>query len=271
MKKISKIILSIFVTTILLSGCGVKFGIESRRNNKINDFINRNSTNKDGEKVNIKESIEGISNLDIEIDVSNLNIMYYDGEEVEISGVLGEESEGIKVDKNFNELEIEEKYNNSNNLNSDTSSDLTIKIPSSYNGNLKLSLGVGSCKVKDLILESMEVNAGVGELYIEDVSFNELNLESGLGDININTNKKTGDMNIKGGVGNINITLGDINGNLKFEGGLGDATIVIPEDAPVNIKTSSGLGSVNASAKTSGENKYLFDINMGIGELNIKN
>lgn len=281
MKRRTKIISAILLTITLLSGCGIRFGIESRRNNNFNDsisedlpnqdFVSKNFDKKDGEEVNIRESMEGINNLQIEAAVSNIAIIYHEGKEVEVTGVLGKHSRGIEIGRASDQLKIEEKANKTNKVNSDSASNLIIKIPNSYSENLELTLGVGECNMEGLIVDSMDVKAGLGKLSIENVSFNKLNLESGLGDVNINTKQKTGEMHIEGGVGEINISLGDINGDLKYEGGMGNANIIIPEDSPVKINTSSGLGSANVSAKTSGENKYIFDISMGIGELNITN
>ena len=103
------------------------------------------------------------------------------------------------------------------------------------------------------------------------IQFNKLYLESGVGDVELETKERTGDIDIKGGVGSVDVSLGDVNGNLTFQGGVGDTNISIPSNSPVSIKTDSGLGNANISAKTSGENKYIFDISIGIGEINITN
>ncbi len=268
MRKISKIILAVFLAATLLTGCGIRFGVESRRNNNSGNSVNYN-----GESINKTESIEGIDKIDIEIEVSNVTIINYEGNDIEISGTLGSLSRGVTVSKNSNKLVITEKAKKAFNVNINTNnaSNLEIKIPNSYNKDIEFSFGVGEYNIKDLKVNDIDIKGGVGELLIENISFNKLDLSSGVGSVNIYTNERTGEIDIKGGVGDVNISLGDINGNLKFEGGMGSANIKIPSDAPVNIKTESGLGNSNVRAKTSGENKYIFDITMGIGELNITN
>lgn len=265
MKRLFKIFLALSLS-LMLASCSVKFGIESRNYDSDSD-----SNNYSGESINMVESIDGIKKLNIEIEVSNVEIMYYEGKEIEVSGTLGRLSKGITIDKGSEELTINEKSKKYNSINRDTASDLKIKIPTSYNGNVDLEFGVGECKVRDLKVDNIEITSGVGQLFINDISFNKLDLESGLGEVELETKERTGDIEIKGGVGSVNLSLGNVNGNLTFEGGVGETNISIPSNSPVSIKTDSGLGNANITAKTSGENKYIFDISMGIGEINITN
>lgn len=259
MKRVLGILLTVALSTFL-AGCSIKFGVESRNTSKYA-----------GQSINQSESIEGVDNLNIDIEVSNVNILYYDGNDIEVSGTLGSSSKGVTINRNSNELIINEKSNKSVNIGNSTVSELEIKIPNSYTGDLKLALGVGECTINDVKADNMEVKAGVGQLKMNNISFNSLELQSGVGEVDIETKEKTGNINIEGGVGDIYVKLGNINGNLKFDGGMGSTRISIPPDSPVNIKTSSGLGECNVSAKTSGENKYIFDVSMGVGSLNITN
>ena len=56
-----------------------------------------------------------------------------------------------------------------------------------------------------------------------------------------------------------------------YEGGVGEAKIKIPKNSPVYFNTSSGIGSTNISAITSGENTYKFTLEVGIGEIEVYN
>lgn len=259
MKRVLGILLTVALST-LLAGCSIKFGVESR-----------NTNNYTGKSINQSESIEGVDKINIDIEVSNVNISYYDGNNIEVFGTLGSSSRGVTINRNSNELVINEKSNKTINIGKSTVSELEVKIPSSYSGDLKLAFGVGECRINDVKADNMEVKAGVGQLKMNNISFNSLDLQSGLGEVDIETKEKTGNINIEGGVGDIYVKLGNIAGDLQFEGGMGNADISIPADSPVSIKTSSGLGECNVSAKTSGENKYIFDVSMGVGSLNITN
>lgn len=271
MKKSFKIIMALTLTASIFTGCGIKFGVESRNNNWFKKSFNNSQEDSSSKNVNISESIEGITKLDIRIDVSNVDIKYYDGTNLEISGRLSKYSKGVNVERKSNKFIIKEEYNQNKNINVDNSSDLQINIPRSFNGDLEIDFGVGECEVEDLEVNNISITTGVGELSLDEISFNKLDLESGVGEVSLETKKKTGDIKIEGGVGEIYVSLGDINGNLKLEGGLGSATIKVPVDAPINITSDSGLGSANINAKTSNEAKFNFDIKMGIGEVEITN
>lgn len=265
MRKFISITLALALTT-LLAGCGVKFGIENRNDNN----SNRDSVNS-GEKVNISESMNDINKLDIRIDVSNIKINYYDGSNIEISGDLSKYSRGVRTEKSSNKLIIIEESKNNKSINEDYSSNLTINVPRNFNGDFEFNFGVGECEVNELELNNVNINNGVGELSLNEISFNKLDLESGVGSTTLNTSKKTGAITIKGGIGETKVSLGDINGDLKFDGGMGSATIKVPVDAPISISSTSGLGEARIKAKTSGEEKYHFDISVGIGEVEITN
>ena len=261
MKKIINAILALTLTT-LLSGCGVKFGIENRRNER---------TTGSGEKVNISESINEISTLDVSISVSNVNINYYDGSDIEVSGELSKYSKGIKTEKKSDKLIIIEESEGIRNIGKDSTSNLSINIPKNFNGDFEFHFGVGEAVINDLVLNNIKIENGVGELILNEISFSRLDLESGVGETTLQTSKKTGEITIDGGVGDTNISLEDINGDFKFEGGMGSATIKVPVDAPININTKAGLGEARVNAKTASNAKYNFDINVGIGEVKVTN
>ncbi|MDU5109002.1 MAG: DUF4097 family beta strand repeat-containing protein [Clostridium sp.] len=267
MKNILKIIMALSLATMLTS-CGISFGVDSRRSS---NWSSGSSSNSAREEVNLSEDISDVNKITMRIDVSDLNVMYHDGSNVEITGKLSSYSKGVDINKSGSTFEIVEETKKSTNLGSNNYSELLIKIPRSFNGDLKLDFGVGSFNVKDLVLNNVEVDSGVGEVSLEEISFNSLDIESGVGSVSLVTKKKTGDIYISGGVGEVNVELGDINGNLKFDGGVGSADIKVPVDAPIRINTKSGLGEANISAKTSNEGKYSFDLGVGLGEVTVRN
>ena len=76
-------------------------------------------------------------------------------------------------------------------------------------------------------------------------------------------------MNINGGLGNLTINFAEVGGNLNYDGGMGETVISIPNNSPVKINTSTGVGSIDINAKTSGEDIYTFDLNIGVGSLTV--
>ncbi|MFU7516983.1 DUF4097 family beta strand repeat-containing protein [Clostridium sp. HCS.1] len=269
MKKYIGITVAIALTT-LLAGCGVKFGIESR-NNWWNDRATTDDSTNSGENIIISEVITDINKLDIKIDVSNVKINYYDGSDIEISGKLSKYSRGVKTEKKSDTLIIIEESKNNKNLMADSSSNLVIDIPRNFNGDFEFAFGVGECEINDLELSNIKISSGVGELTLHEISFDKIELKSGVGETTLETSKKTGEINIEGGIGETNVSLGDINGDLRFEGGMGSATIKVPVNAPINITSKAGLGEAKITAKTSNEEKYTFDVSVGLGDIKITN
>ena len=88
---------------------------------------------------------------------------------------------------------------------------------------------------------------------------------------NIDLDEECGNIDIEGGVGKFDLKLSKVGGNLTYKGGVGEANITIPENAPVDIKSGTGLGDFKQTAKTSGEGKYIFDVKTGIGSITIDN
>lgn len=272
MKKFLKIIIALTIPAVL-TGCGVKFGVEDRDVEW--NFFNMatdNEENNSRENIDITEEIKGINKIDISIDASSVDIEYYDGDVIKINGELSKYSKGINTEKDSNKLSIIEKYEKKfMNVTKDSSSHLIISIPRGFNGDLDFNFGVGECNIKELELDNLVIKNGVGELNLKDISFNKLDLESGVGSVTLETEKETGEINIEGGVGETNVSLGNINGDLTFEGGMGSASIKVPVDAPIDIDSTSGIGKVKVKAKTSNNPKYKFNIEVGIGEVEVIN
>lgn len=267
MKNVLKIIVVLSLATMITS-CGISFGVESRRPS---NWASGSSSNSAREEVNLSEDISDVNKINMRIDISDLNVVYHDGSNVEITGELSSYSKGVEINKSGSTFEIVEEAKKSTNLGPNNYSELLIKIPRSFNGDLKLNFGVGTFNVSDLVLNNVEVEAGVGDVSLDGISFNSLDLESGVGSVSLFTKEKTGDIHISGGVGEVDVELGDINGNLKFDGGVGSANFKVPVDAPIRINSKAGLGDANIKAKTSNEGKYNFDLEVGLGRVTIRN
>lgn len=267
MKNVLKIIMALSLATMLTS-CGISFGVEGRRSS---NWPSGSSSNSTREEVNLSEDISDVNKITMKIDVSDLNVIYHDGSNVEITGELSSYSRGIELNKSGSTFEIVEEVKKSANFGRNDYSNLLIKIPRSFNGDLKLDCGVGSFNVSDLVLNNIEVESGVGDVSLDEISFNSLDLESGVGSVSLITKEKTGDIYISGDVGEVNVELGNINGDLKFEGGVGSADFKVPVDAPISINSKSGLGDANIKAKTSNEGKYTFDLEVGLGSVTVRN
>ncbi|MEG1255066.1 DUF4097 family beta strand repeat-containing protein [Clostridium sp.] len=287
-KKLLTIIPCVLLSTTLLVGCNVKFGVGSRRdmNNNIgsnvSDIINSNNNNNNNnantdlyeENLNNSIPMEGIESVNINIYASTVTVQSIEGTDFTLS-CTGSSSmvKNTSFEKKGGTLNIEENgISSSFNLNSFNSSynrKVVIGIPKDFKDDITLGSGAGNITINSIISNNLEIKGGAGDLTIKDVIFKDLKLEQGVGTTDISLKYKCGNMNITGGVGELDISLAEVGGNLTYSGGIGEATIDIPDNSPVKISTESGLGSVNVNVRTSGEDTYLFDLSIGIGSLDI--
>lgn len=263
MKKKILTLITVTILVLSLTSCAVEVGSRARYSGGEYDA-----------SLDKEEAIEidNIKNIMIDTNNSEVNVYSTEGDSIQLSvknstTVSGE----VLMNKNGDSLDIKETGKTKLFWNSNQSRKINIAIPKSFNGNLKLDYGDGKVSIKDIICGALDIDGGAGQLDIKDVVFNELNLDSGTGKVDINLSEKCGNIDIDGGVGEVNLSLAEVGGDLVFDGGVGKATFKIPENAPVDIRSSSGVGSCNISAKTSGEKTYIFVIDLGVGEVDITN
>ena len=201
--------------------------------------------------------IEEITNLDIEINYSKLEIKNGDAFKIECN------NEKIYTEKKGNKIEIKEKNNW---FNKQETSNITIYIPENkiferteieagageinidklQTNNLTFSIGAGKVQINELeVFEKAEIEGGAGKADIISGELHNLDLEMGLGELNLTT-KLIGNNVIEQGIGKLSINLTDNIENYK-------------------IRTSKGLGSITINGNEAQDgNTY------GNGENNIR-
>ena len=201
--------------------------------------------------------IEEITNLDIEINYSKLEIKNGDTFKIECN------NEKIYTEKKGNKIEIKEKNNW---FNKQETSNITIYIPENkiferteieagageinidklQTNNLTFSIGAGKVQINELeVFEKAEIEGGAGKADIISGELHNLDLEMGLGELNLTT-KLIGNSVIEQGIGKLSINLTDNIENYK-------------------IRTSKGLGSITIDGNEAQDgNTY------GNGENNIR-
>lgn len=262
-KRIITLGLATFVA-VSLSGCSIRFGVNKRNS---------------GDTVQINEKVAYTNEDEIDIDVNygEITLSAYEGNEIIITGSTNRGEDVIKLSKNGNRIKI--KDNSKDNIDfglfskkgSGDNMTLDIKIPSNFNGDIEFDYGAGETTVTGIKCNKLDIDGGAGQLNLENVVFENLIFNAGVGEANIDLIERCGDIEIDGGVGSVNITMKEVGGNLTFDGGVGSANIRIPENAPVSFDTSSGIGATEITAKTSGENTYKFDLEVGVGEIRVYN
>jgi DUF4097 and DUF4098 domain-containing protein YvlB len=301
-KKLFIIISTLILTTTLLVGCNVEFGVKSRPknnssvnfnnaklfgnlgtdfldnlddiNNNFDDFDNNDNLASYDEDISKTIPMKNIEDIDIEVHASNVTINSVDGSDFTIT-CRGSSSfvDKTTIDVIGNTLNIKEHGVNSpinlNFFNKSKSREVTINIPKDFNKDLKLNGGAGNVSIKGIDIKKLNIEGGAGNLTLKDIVFQDLKLKQGVGNTTIDLSSKCGDMDIEGGVGNLSIDFAEVGGDLTYDGGVGKTVISIPNNSPVKIDTSTGVGSIDINAKTSGEDIYTFDLNVGVGNLTV--
>ncbi|MGG7177827.1 DUF4097 family beta strand repeat-containing protein [Clostridium paraputrificum] len=261
MKKLLAMV-TIIVVSLTISGCSVKLGMDKRNSN----------SDKNIEKT---VSVEGVKSLMINTDMSKINVMNYDGDEIKITAELSDSTKGIDISQVGDKLDISEKTSGANfsifGKSNYNASDIEISIPKNFKGDITITQGVGEIIMEGLRAEKLTLKGGAGEIRGSEIVCNKLKVDAGVGDIKLFLAEKSGDIDINGGVGEINLEIAEVGGNLEYKGGVGSARIRIPNNAPVKFNAKSGLGNCDIKAKTSNESKYVFDLSVGIGEIKVLN
>ena len=265
MRKIIIMTIVIGILASTLTSCSLKFGVESRKES--------NSSEGSMEQSSKLIPIDGIENIDIDIDAANIVINEVDGNEVNVEFIGKRNLENkTKVEKEGNTIVIKQNYSNSGfkfGISSFEGQKVIIGIPSIYIENLSLEYGAGNVTVKGIKVNDLYIIGGAGNLDIRNIVFTSLDLEQGVGNTDIELKEKSGNIKIEGGAGNLSLKMEEVAGNLTCAGGVGQTKIYIPDQSPVQIKTSSGLGKSDINANTSGENTYKFNLDVGIGSISV--
>ncbi|MBZ9692404.1 MULTISPECIES: DUF4097 family beta strand repeat-containing protein [unclassified Clostridium] len=267
MKKL--LILAILGIVLISSvGCNTNSKTKTTTSNQESETLNENKV------IDEKINLDNATDIDVEIYAAQVSIKSYDGEEVKVTGKLSQKSDGLGVKRNGHEIQVIEKEYKSSRLDMNGEkniSRLDIMVPSKFKGNFKFDQGAGILDIEGIKAKNIDISGGSVKSKCEDIKFDKLNLESGASEFDLNLKEKCGDIKINGGVGKLKLKMAEVGGNLEYEGGVGEIDIIIPKNSPVNIVTEKGDGHYNINAQTSGEEKYTFDLSVGIGSINVRN
>ncbi|MBW6410172.1 DUF4097 family beta strand repeat-containing protein [Clostridium weizhouense] len=265
-----KILILIIAGILLISSIGCNINSKQKNITSNQEIETLNEKKVIDEKVNL----DNVTDIDIEICAAKASIKSYDGEDVRVTGELYEKSNDIDINKDGNKIQIIEKRDKLKGLDIDAENDVSkfdILVPSKFNGNFIFKQKAGTADIKGIKVKNIAFTGDSVKAICESIKFDKLNLSSGAGEFDLNLKEKCGDIEIKGGVGKLNLKMAEVGGNLKYEGGVGDINITIPKNSPVKLLAEKGLGHCNIDAKTSGEETYTFDLEVGVGSINVRN
>ncbi|NLK96240.1 MAG: DUF4097 domain-containing protein [Clostridiales bacterium] len=258
MKKILGVCLVLFSMGFL--GCNVEFGVQDRIKGNLVDI---------DKSVNLGSNI---NEIEINTGISDVTIKTYEGDAIVIKGKISEKVLDINTEELDNKITIKEQNNNDIwNSSSEYSSNYEIMIPSKYNNDFVLSIGVGDTNVNDINSNLLNINGGTGNLKLQNSKFKKLNMNCGVGDIDAEFACDYEDITISGGVGEVSMALEKVTGGLTYNGGVGVFNLKLPKNAPIDLNISKGVGDIKNKAKLSEEKKYNFDVSIGVGVVEIYN
>lgn len=240
---------------------GILIGIDSVTNDK-------EELPKNDEIVNIANVYDEISNLDIELSVSDIQILEGSDFKVETSTKSSE----VEVLNENNTLKIKEETNK---LLKDETSTVILYIPKDYTfDKVSLKTGAGKTNIEYLNANTLDIELGVGTTTIENIIAKKSTIKGGVGTSHI-SHFETNDLTLEIGVGKFSLN-GKITENAAINCGVGKVELgLIGDSNDYAITTEIGIGAINISGdKCSNNNTYgngSTKINMtgGIGKVDI--
>ncbi len=246
--KIGAIALAVFIILIIINGILFLLGALSIFSSGTKDF---------------REYYSNITNIEIDVNASSVNIIPGDEFLIEASGV----SDSFRVKERRNTLEISEDsfwlFNNN-------SGEITIYVPNDLN-ELNIDGGSGEIKLTNIIADKLELDLGAGLIEINSSTFYRADIDGGVGLINA-FDTTFNSLDLDAGVGKVSIA-GDILGNSKIDGGVGEIELILSNESLYRFNVDKGLGDITVNGEsinnTYGSGENLIDIDNGIGAVTI--
>ena len=226
-------------------------------------------TNVDAKNINKTIGIESISQINLKLTIGRITIYESNSKKIKISGsITGNSSQGVKVKKIGNIINIKQKIGFFPVKFGET--EIFIEIPATFNKDITVRQSTGKLIIQKINVNSLNIKSMAASVDVDDIVFKDLILKAGSGWSNIDLKRKCGNMTIGSSVGKVKLKVDKIGGNIKFNGGTMGGTLVIPQNAPVNI-TNLGNKNVQIAASTFDEGNYNIFIKPGVGKIRVIN
>ncbi len=140
---------------------------------------------------------------------------------------------------------------------------------------IKVEMGIGAVKLKDLVTETLDVQCGVGTFSCKNVKADTAEIDGGVGMVSCQ-NVSFGGMELSGGVGDIEVD-GKITGKIEVSVGMGNLDLNIDGNKKdYSIIVENNLGPIyidgqktkDLKEKDNGQNNVL-DVEGGIGAVHL--
>ena len=191
-----------------------------------------------------EESFTGIRSLDLELDVCDVNILYYDGDEISLTADM-KNSRELLYEESGKTLKIwdESKIINVP-ISENRASLLTLKVPRDLVfKEMEISVDMGDADVRGIKADSVEFSCDMGKISMDGSILKEGSFECNMGSINVTLEGNKDDFNydIECGMGSVSI-------DGKSDSGLG-VSKEIDNDASKDLEIDCDMGSINIEFK----------------------
>ncbi len=212
------------------------------------------------------ESYKDISNIEIDLNTTNLEIKKGVEFKVEASNV----TDKFHVRKRHNTLYIEEDsfwlFGNNN------AGKVIVYVPE-YLNELNIDTGAGETSIDSISAKEFTLDYGAGVININNSEFSNAEIDGGTGTININNTILT-NSEIDTGVGEVNIN-GQLLGRSSINSGIGKLNINLTGgESLYELRLDKGIGSITLNGLDYDKSSYgnginIINIDGGIGEIDI--
>lgn len=223
---------------------------------------------------NWEQEYSDINSLDIDLSVGKLIVKKGNRFKVETSGT----SNGFRCRVEGKKLKIEEEnlshHHRFFNM-SDTAPEVVIYLPeNTLLKEVKIETGMNDTNIEFLKAENVKIAMGVGKYKIKDLHANYAKIEAGAGEADIHC-EQVKELRLEGGIGRLALT-GNITQKAKIECGAGKVEVNL--DGSLNdykINTQTGIGNFEVEGKKVANHQILgngdivIEVEAGMGEVTI--
>ena len=238
--KIAAIVLAIFIICIIINGIIMLIG----------------SLGYSKGNINYSEEYSDIRRIEIDLNITNLEIKYGDKYLVEASNV----TDKFKVRERNGNLYIEEDsfwlFGNNN-----------------AGEELSIDVGAGKTSITGVSAQEFSLDYGAGVISISDSDFTNSEIDGGTGDVNINNTIFT-NLELDTGVGEFNFN-GQILGRNEINVGIGECNLSLTGGEELyTLNFDKGIGNIILNGTDYGRASYgngnnIINIDNGIGDVSI--
>lgn len=214
-------------------------------------------------------TISEITNLDIDIKISNLTIKESDTFHIETN------SKYITCKEKNNKIVIRETTHNLNFNFNKNELQLVVYLPKDVTLNkTSITTGVGKVKIENLNTLELDLELGAGKVTIDNITSKKSDIETGAGKLTIN-NGSLGKLDFEMGVGSATITT-SLEADSKIESGVGSLDItLLGSTSDYCIRAEKGIGTITiddrniSSEEIVGRGDILLNVEGGVGSIKI--